>query len=85
MVEVVGVEEEAVEIEEIVEIEVAETRLRNRLPGPASVVQNIQIFHLVSGRGAGCTISGGSQLISVQSPPRALGRTSSLQNHQNEI
>ena len=80
--------EEVVEIEEIEGIEEALQILRQmrlRPDPPDSVVQSIQISLMVSGRGAGCIIGGVSQLISAQSHPHVLGKTSSLQSQQNEV
>ena len=87
---VVVVEEggEVVEIEGIVEIEEAllQTLLQTRLrpDPPDSVVQSIQISLMVSGRGAGCIIAGGSLHIFVQSQPLVRGRMCSLQSQRNE-
>ena len=85
--EVVVVEVEGAEIVVTVEeTEEPQTPMPRRLlPDPVSVVPSILTCLLVNGRGAGCIIAGGSQLIFVQSHPLVLGKIFSLQSQQNEV
>ena len=78
-------EEGGVEIvAEMEEVEAALPHPHHHRQGPVSVVPSTQICLLGSGRGAGCIIAGGNQLIFVQNPPHALGRISSPLSLQNE-
>ena len=84
---------EGVVVVGIVEIEAEEVVVSNSSrvqaplhPPPLLVIEapSTQIFRLVSGKGARCTINSGNKVTFVQSHQRALGRMCSFQDQINE-